>query len=61
VQKWPAEAGLKLHPKKMIVDAKESDFDFLGCRFNRGRKLPRRKSLQELKDAIRAKTKRTSG
>jgi RNA-directed DNA polymerase len=62
VQTWTAEAGLKLHPDKTkIVDAKETSFDFLGYRFERGRRYPRPKSLQKLKDIIRAKTKRTSG
>jgi RNA-directed DNA polymerase len=62
VQEWTAEAGLKLHPEKTkIVDAKKAVFDFLGYRFKRGRRYPRPKSVQKLKDAIRAKTKRTSG
>jgi len=62
VQQWTAEAGLKLHPDKTkIVSAEESSFDFLGYRFERGQRYPRPKSLQKLKDAIRAKTKRTSG
>ena len=62
VQEWTAEAGLKLHPDKTkIVDAKETGFDFLGYRFERGRRYPRTKSLKKLKDTIRAKTKRTSG
>jgi RNA-directed DNA polymerase len=62
VQQWTADAGLKLHPEKTkIVDAKIDAFDFLGFRFERGRRIPRPKSLQKLKDAIRAKTKRTSG
>ena len=62
VQTWTAEAGLKLHPDKTkIVDANETAFDFLGYRFERGRRFPRPKSLQKLKDIIRAKTKRTSG
>jgi RNA-directed DNA polymerase len=62
VQKWTAEAGLKLHPEKTkIVDATKDVFDFLGYRFKRGRRFPRPKSLQKLQDAIRAKTKRTSG
>ena len=62
VQQWTAEAGLKLHPEKTkIVDAQTDIFDFLGYRFQRGRRYPRPKSLQKLKDAIRAKTKRTSG
>jgi RNA-directed DNA polymerase len=62
VQEWTAEAGLKLHPEKTkIVDASEAAFDFLGYRFDRGRRFPRPKSMQKIKDAIRAKTKRTSG
>ncbi len=62
VQQWTAEAGLKLHPEKTkIVDATKEVFDFLGYRFQRGLRFPRPKSMQKLKDAIRAKTKRTSG
>jgi RNA-directed DNA polymerase len=62
VQQWTADAGLTLHPEKTkIVDAQETSFDFLGYRFERGQRYPRPKSLQKLKDAIRAKTKRTSG
>jgi RNA-directed DNA polymerase len=62
VQRWTAEAGLRLHPDKTtIVDATVDSFDFLGYRFERGRRYPRPKSLQKLKDTIRAKTKRTSG
>lgn len=63
VQQWTAAAGLTLHPEKTrIVDATElGGFDFLGYHFERGEKRPRRKSLKKLKDAIRAKTKRTNG
>ena len=62
VQEWTAKAGLTLHPEKTkIVDATKEAFDFLGYRFQRGHRFPRPKSLQKLKDAIRAKTKRTSG
>jgi RNA-directed DNA polymerase len=62
VQQWTTEADLTLHPDKTkIVDAQETSFDFLGYRFERGQRYPRPKSLQKLKDAIRAKTKRTSG
>jgi RNA-directed DNA polymerase len=62
VQTWTAEAGLKLHPDKTkIVDATTSSFDFLGYRFERGQRTPRPKSMQKLKDTVRAKTKRTSG
>ena len=62
VRRWTAEAGLTLHPSKTrLVDARSKGFDFLGYRFNAGRRWPRSKSLRKLKDTIRAKTKRTSG
>jgi RNA-directed DNA polymerase len=63
VQEWTGKAGLKLHPEKTkIVNAKTGTFDFLGYRFQRGNlRLPRPKSIQKLKDSVRAKTKRTSG
>jgi RNA-directed DNA polymerase len=62
VQEWTASAGLTLHPTKTrIVNATEESFDFLGYRFDRGKRFPRTKSLEKLKDTIRAKTKRTSG
>lgn len=63
VQRWTASAGLTLHPgKTRIVDATQSGgFDFLGYHFERGRKWPRRKSLDKLQDTIRAKTPRRSG
>jgi RNA-directed DNA polymerase len=58
-----AERGLNLHPTKTrIVNAQErGGFDFLGYHFERGCRWPRSKSLKKLKDAIRAKTKRTNG
>jgi RNA-directed DNA polymerase len=62
VQEWTAEAGLTLHPTKTkIIDAKTGVFDFLGYRFLRSTRFPRPKSMQKIKDTIRAKTKRTSG
>ena len=62
VQHWTATAGLTLHPTKTrIVDATEEGFDFLGYRFEGGARRPRAKSLDQFKDTIRAKTKRTSG
>jgi RNA-directed DNA polymerase len=62
VQNWTVEAGLNLHPEKTkIVDANVDAFDFLGYRFVRGKRFPRPNSMQKFKDAIRAKTKRTSG
>jgi RNA-directed DNA polymerase len=63
VRDWTAQAGLELHPEKTrIVDAtKPGGFDFLGYHFEQGQRWPRKKSLKKLKDAIRSKTKRTSG
>jgi RNA-directed DNA polymerase len=62
VQDWTAAAGLTLHPTKTkIVNATDEAFEFLGYRFENGRRYPRTKSLTKLKDTIRAKTKRTSG
>jgi len=63
VRQWTAQAGLTLHPEKTrLVDATErGGFDFLGYHFERGMKWPRAKSLTKLKDAVRAKTRRTSG
>jgi RNA-directed DNA polymerase len=62
VQAWTAQAGLTLHPTKTkIVDAETEGFDFLGYRFVKHRRFPRRKSLAKFRDAIRAKTRRTAG
>lgn len=63
LQEEMTKRKLTLHPEKTrLVDAtKEGGFDFLGYHFERGYRWPRKKSLQALKDKIRAKTKRTNG
>jgi RNA-directed DNA polymerase len=62
LRNWTAQAGLTLHPEKTrIVDAVQQGFDFLGYRFEQGRKMPRTKSIQKFKDAIRAHTRRLNG
>jgi RNA-directed DNA polymerase len=62
VQQWVADNGLTLHPTKTkIVDAQTERFDFLGYTFRGLKHWPRDKSRTKLKDALRAKTKRTSG
>jgi RNA-directed DNA polymerase len=62
VQAWTAAAGLSLHPTKTrIVDATSASFEFLGYRFEKGTRYPRAKSIQKLKETIRAKTKRNHG
>ena len=43
------------------MNATIEGFDFLGYRFEGGQRRPRAKSLEKLKDTIRAKTKRNSG
>lgn len=54
---------LALHSEKTrLVDVNEpGGFDFLGYHFERGRRWPRRKSEQSLRERIRPLTKRTSG
>ena len=67
VEQWCKAEGLTLHPiKTKIVDVRVEGFDFLGYHFATTRKgrltrWPREKSLDKLKDTIRAKTKRTNG
>lgn len=62
VRQWVAANGLTLHATKTkIVDVRTDGFEFLGYRFVKHRRFPRRKSLAKFKDAIRAKTRRTSG
>lgn len=62
IGRWTAAAGLVLHPlKTRTVDARQTSFEFLGYRFESGRRWPRSKSLAKLKDTVRAKTRRRSG
>jgi RNA-directed DNA polymerase len=63
VRRWMAAVGLELHPDKTrVVDATvKGGFDFLGYHFERGMHWPGAKSEKKFKDAIRRKTKRTSG
>jgi len=62
LKEWAEAAGLQLHPEKTrIVDADRDGFEFLGYRFEGGYIWPRKKSVDGLKDAIRGKTRRTSG
>lgn len=66
---WASEAELLLHPDKtQIVDMNppNAHFDFLGYRFKRTSKgklnwWPRPKSMQKLKDRLRAETHRANG
>lgn len=62
VQAWTAQRGLTLHPTKTkIVDATTDGFDFLGYRFVKHRRFPRKKSLAKFREAIRGKTRRKDG
>jgi RNA-directed DNA polymerase len=62
VRRWTTERGLTLHPTKTkIVNVDEDGFEFLGYRFIKHRRFPRRKSTAKFKETIRSKTPRTSG
>jgi RNA-directed DNA polymerase len=64
IRAWVAENGLRLHPDKTHVGdcrLKGQGFEFLGYRFEAGRRFVRKKSLNRLKDKIRDKTRRTRG
>jgi RNA-directed DNA polymerase len=61
---WVAENGLRLHPDKTHVgDCRQpgQGFEFLGYRFEAGRRSVRKKSLTRFKDKIREKTGRMRG
>jgi RNA-directed DNA polymerase len=61
---WVTENGLRLHPDKTHVgDCRlpGQGFEFLGYRFEAGRRWVRKKSLTRLKDSIRQRTRRTRG
>lgn len=64
IRAWVAENGLRLHPQKTHVgDCRHAGqgFEFLGYRFEAGRRWVRKKSLNRLKDKIRGRTRRTGG
>jgi RNA-directed DNA polymerase len=64
IRAWVTGNGLRLHPDKTHVgDCRQvgEGFEFLGYRFEAGRRWVRKKSLTRLKDRIRDKTRRTQG
>lgn len=64
VRAWVEGNGLTLHPDKTQVgDCRETGqgFDFLGYRFEAGRRCVRKKSLKAMKDKLRSKTGRMRG
>ena len=64
IRRWVAENGLALHPDKtQIGDCRQpgQGFEFLGYRFEGGRRFVRRKSWQKIRERIRSQTRRTRG
>ena len=64
VRAWVAAEGLQLHPDKTHVgDCRIAGqgFEFLGYRFEAGRRWVRDKSLKALKTKIRSQTRRSEG
>jgi RNA-directed DNA polymerase len=64
VEVWTKRNGLTLHPDKVHVGncrKRGNGFDFLGYRFEAGKRSVRKKSLTKIKDRIREITKRNSG
>jgi RNA-directed DNA polymerase len=64
VEGWVTANGLRLHPDKTRVgDSRQpgEGFEFLGYRFEAGRRLVRKKSLKALRDKVRSKTIRSRG
>ena len=64
VKAWVEANGLTLHPDKTHVGdcrIKGEGFEFLGYRFEAGKRWVRKKSLEAFKAKVREKTRRTSG
>lgn len=64
IKVWVKANGLSLHPDKTHVGdcrMEGQGFEFLGYRFEAGRRWVRKKSLQAFKDRIRERTRRTRG
>jgi RNA-directed DNA polymerase len=64
IRGWAEANGLTLHPDKTRVGdctVAGQGFEFLGYRFECGKRYVRRKSLKALRDRIRAKTRRSCG
>jgi RNA-directed DNA polymerase len=64
VQSWIEAHGLHLHPDKThLGDCRQPGhgFEFLGYRFEAGKRWVRDKSLKRFKSSLRERTRRTSG
>jgi len=62
VKEWVTKFGLTLHPDKTHIGnalIKGQGFEFLGYRFEAGKRFVRKKSLKSFRDKVRAKTKRS--
>jgi RNA-directed DNA polymerase len=59
---WSEETELTVHPTKTrILNAQTEGFDFLGWHFRGGKKWPRKKSAEKLRDKLRPLTRRSNG
>jgi len=64
VKQWMTENGLTLHPEKTHIGnctIVGQGFEFLGYRFECGKRTVRKTSMKKLRDTIRKRTKRTVG
>lgn len=64
IRAWVSENGLTLHADKTHVgdcSIPGQGFEFLGYRFEAGKRWVRKKSMNALRDRIRTKTRRTCG
>lgn len=64
IQDWVKENGLSTNPEKTHIGncmEEGKGFDFLGYRFESGKKWIRRKSIQKFRDRIREETSRVCG
>ena len=64
VRRWMTENGLTLHPDKTHIGnctIAGQGFEFLGYRFECGKRTVRKTSMKKLRDIIRKRTKRTVG
>lgn len=61
VQEWTREMGLCLHPDKTKITTWQQGFDFLGYRFQNGKRWLPKKAKASFRETIRSKTRRTTG
>ena len=62
VKQWVRGSDLQLHPDKTHIGnalIKGQGFEFLGYRFEAGKRFVRKKSIKSFRDKVRAKTKRS--